>query len=107
MCLAIDNTVCFRKKTGPCQPTVIQPGAGVELPPLLRRAERADRQCVCGLEETVFQAGISARPSTALMEPIPVPSGTDLKVRYPDEAVSRWFEDGPGHDRPLRLSGPE
>jgi len=33
MCLAIDSTVCFRKKTGPCKPTVIQPEAGVELPP--------------------------------------------------------------------------
>jgi len=28
-------------------------------------------------------------------------------VRYPDEAASRWFEDGPGHDRPLRQNGPE
>jgi hypothetical protein len=33
MCLAIDSTVCFRKKTGPCKPTVIQPKAGVELSP--------------------------------------------------------------------------
>ena len=57
MCLAIDSTVCFRKKTGPCKPTVIQPGAGVELPPYLEKAERTDRQCACVIEETVVQTG--------------------------------------------------
>ena len=56
MCLAIDSTVCFRKKTGPCQPTVIQPEAGVELPPYLEKAERTDRQCICVVEVTVIQA---------------------------------------------------
>jgi hypothetical protein len=57
MCLAIDNTVCFRKKTGPCEPTVIQPEAGVDLPPSFKNAERADRQGVCGIEETVELPG--------------------------------------------------
>jgi len=57
MCLAIDNTVCFLMKTGPCKPTDIQPGAGVELPPYLREAERTDRQCICGVEVTVIQVG--------------------------------------------------
>lgn len=57
MCLAIDSTVCFLLKTGPCQPTVIQPGAGVELPPYLEKAERTDRQGVCRVEVTVIQAG--------------------------------------------------
>lgn len=33
MCLAIDSTVCFLAKTGPCKPTVTRPQAGVELPP--------------------------------------------------------------------------
>jgi hypothetical protein len=57
MCLAIDSTVCFLLKTGPCKPTVIQPGAGVELPPYLEKAERTDRQCVCVVEVTVILAG--------------------------------------------------
>ena len=60
-----------------------------------------------GLKKLSIGQGTSALASTAVMEQIPVTSGTDLKVRYPDEAVSRWFEDGPGHDRPLRQNGPE
>ena len=61
----------FSTKTGPCKPTVIQPEAGVELPPYLEKAERTDRQCVCGVEVVVIQVGTSARPSTAVMEQSP------------------------------------
>jgi hypothetical protein len=50
-----------------------------------------------GLKKLWNDQGTSALSSTAVMEQIPVTSGTDLKGRYPDDAATRWLEDGPGH----------
>ena len=97
MCLAIDSTVCFRKKTGPCQPTVIQPGAGVELPPYLRKAERTDRQGVCGVEETVELPGHKRPEINSVYGPVPLNKRERFELAVLGVAVPRGFEDGPGH----------
>ena len=98
MCLAIDNTVCFLMKTGPCKPTVIQPWAGVELPPFQKKQNALTASVFAWLKRLSNSPDKYDRISTAVMEQIPLTSGKDLKKRYPDEAVLRWFEDGPGYE---------
>jgi hypothetical protein len=69
----------------------------VELPPFQKKQNALTASAFAGLKRLWTKQGTSALPSTAVMELIPVKSGKDLKVRYPDNVVSRWFEDGPGH----------
>jgi len=82
MCLAIDNTVCFREKTGPCQPTVIQPEAGVDLPPFFNEQIVLTVSAFAGLKKLSNSQGTSALPLTAFMQQIPVTSGREWKERY-------------------------
>jgi len=89
MCLAIDNTVCFRKKIGPCKPTVIQPYAGVELPPFWIEQNALTASALAWLKRLSFKPGVIARPSTAVLEQIPITSGRGLNERYPDDAAPR------------------
>jgi hypothetical protein len=84
MCLAIDSTVCFLLKTGPCQPTVIQPEAGVDLPPFFNEQNVLTVSAFAGLKKLSNRQGTSALPVTALMEQIPVNSGRAWKERYSD-----------------------
>jgi hypothetical protein len=98
MCLAIDSTVCFREKTGPCKPTVIQTWAGVEIPPFPKKQNALTVSGFAWLKRLLNNPVKHDRISTAVIEQIPRTNGRVLKERYPDEAALRWFEDGPGHD---------
>jgi cyanate permease len=89
MCLAIDSTVCFRKKTGPCKPTVIQPKAGVELSPFWIEQNALTASVLAWLKRLSFKQGVSARLSTAVLKQIPIRSGRGLNERYPDDAAPR------------------
>jgi hypothetical protein len=71
MCLAIDSTVCFRKKTGPCKPTVIQPKAGVELSPFWIEQNALTASVFAGLKKLSCRSSTIARPLTAVCEQIP------------------------------------
>jgi hypothetical protein len=51
-----------------------------------------------GLKKLSCRSGMRARPLTVVMEQIPAKCGSDVKERYPDDVVLRWFEEGPGHD---------
>jgi len=98
MCLAIVNTVCFLMKTGPCKPTVIQQKAGWNYLLISKKQNALAASAFAELKKLSIGQGTIALASTAAIEQIPITVGTDLKVRYPDEEVSRWFEDGPDHD---------
>jgi hypothetical protein len=89
MCLAIDNTVCFLMKTGPCKPTVIQPYAGVDLPPFQKKQNALTASAFAGLKRLWSSPVKHDRISTAVREQIPLTSGRGLKKRYPDEAALR------------------
>jgi hypothetical protein len=89
MCLAIDNTVCFRKKTGPCKPTVIQPWAGMEFPPFWIEQNALTASVLAWLKRLSFKQGVSARLSTAVLKQIRITSGRGLNERYPDDAAPR------------------
>ena len=75
MCLAVDSTVCFLPKTGPCKPTVTRPQAGVELPPFWVEQNALTVSVFAGLKKLSFRQGVSARPSTAVEEQIPRDAG--------------------------------
>jgi len=60
MCLAIDNTVCFLMKTGPCKPTVVQPWAGVELPPFQKKQNALTASVFAWLKKLSNGQGIGA-----------------------------------------------
>jgi hypothetical protein len=51
-----------------------------------------------GLKKLSGRHGANALTSTAVRVQVPEIWGTDLKRRYQDDAVSRGFEDGLGHD---------
>ena len=70
----------------------------MELPPYWIEQNALTASAFAGLKKLTSSQGTSALTSTAVMEQIPVTSGRDLKERYPDDAVERCFEDGPGHD---------
>jgi hypothetical protein len=55
MCLAIDSTVCFLAKTGPCKPTVTRPQAGVELPPFWIEQNALTVSVFAGLKKLSLQ----------------------------------------------------
>jgi hypothetical protein len=61
----------------------------VELPPYLIEQNAVTASALAGLKRLRIRLGTSARLSTVVMEQIPVTSGTGLKERYPDNAVSR------------------
>jgi len=67
MCLAIDNTVCFLMETGPCQPTVIQPEAGIDLPPFLEKQNALTASAFAGLKKLLNIQGTSALSPTAVV----------------------------------------
>jgi len=71
-------------KTGPCQPTVIQPEAGVDLPPFFNAQNVLTASAFAGLKKLSNSQCTSEPPLTALIEQIPVTSGRDWKERYPD-----------------------
>jgi len=61
MCLAIDSTVCFLVKTGPCKPTVIQPKAGVDLPPFQKKQNALTASAFAYVKKLRTSQGTSAR----------------------------------------------
>jgi hypothetical protein len=71
MCLAIDSTVCFLVKTGPCKPTVIQPWAGGELPPFQEKQNALTASVFAGLKKLWNSPVVHDRISTAIKEKIP------------------------------------
>jgi hypothetical protein len=86
MCLAIDNTVCFLMETGPCQPTVIQPEAGIDLPPFL------EKQNALTASASLFSTVFIKSPRRCYA----VPHTTNDRAAQPmvltDEEIRSWID---------------
>jgi hypothetical protein len=54
-------------ETGPCQPTVIQPEAGIDLPPFLEKQNALTASAFAGLKKLLNIQGSSALSPTAVV----------------------------------------